>query len=276
MLRDLLSPDGSIYLHIDYKIGHYVKLMMDEVFGRDNFRNDIARIKCNPKNFSRAAYGNIKDMVLFYSRGPEPVWNEVREPLSLKDVASRFSRVDRNGRRYTTIPLHAPGHTISGPTGQPWRGLYPPAGRHWRVDPEQLESLDRAGQIEWSRNGVPRKRLYADESSGKKIQDIWTFKDPTRPQYPTEKNLDLLDRIIKTSSNEGDLVLDAFAGSGTTMVAAVKLGRRCIAIDESPAAISVIKKRLDSCSAPYTATTVSASRSSNRKLKGQEMLVGAA
>jgi adenine-specific DNA-methyltransferase len=139
-----------------------------------------------------------------------------------------------------------------------------------------LESLDRAGQIEWSRNGVPRKRLYADESSGKKIQDIWTFKDPTRPQYPTEKNLDLLDRIIKTSSNEGDLVLDAFAGSGTTMVAAVKLGRRCIAIDESPAAISVIKKRLDSCSAPYTATTVSASRSSNRKLKGQEMLVGAA
>lgn len=131
-LRQLMSDRASIYLHIDYKIGHYVKIIMDEVFGRENFRNDIARIKCNPKNFRRRAYGNIKDMILFYSKTDSPTWNEPRISLTDEEVHRLFGKVDASGRRYTTVPLHAPGETQNGKTGQPWRGLMPPKGRHWR------------------------------------------------------------------------------------------------------------------------------------------------
>lgn len=163
LLHALLSERGSIYLHIDTKIGHYVKVLMDEVFGPENFRNDITRIKCNPKNFARCAYGNMKDMVLFYSKGPEPIRNDPRDPFAEGDIDRLYPKVDANGRRYTTIPLHAPGETRKGPTSQPFKGLNPPAGRHWRTGVATLEEWDRQGLIEWSRNGVPRKRKYADE-----------------------------------------------------------------------------------------------------------------
>lgn len=108
LLRALLSPHGSIYLHIDYKVGHYVKVLMDEVFGAENFRNDITRIKCNPKNFSRRAYGNVKDMILFYSKGMNPIRNDARVPFADSDLERLYPKIDRDGRRYTTIPLHAP------------------------------------------------------------------------------------------------------------------------------------------------------------------------
>ncbi|MDH7488193.1 MAG: site-specific DNA-methyltransferase [Anaerolineae bacterium] len=243
-LRELMSDRASIYLHIDYKIGHYVKIIMDEVFGRENFRNDIARIKCNPKNFRRQAYGNIKDLILFYSKTDSPTWNEPRMPLLAEDVERLFKKVDKSGRRYTTVPLHAPGETQNGKTGQPWRGLMPPKGRHWRSPPEVLEELDRQGLIEWSATGVPRKKIFADEQVGKKAQDVWEFKDPQYPCYPTEKNLDLLKFIIGASSNPGDLVLDCFCGSGTTLVAAQQLGRRWIGVDQSEHAIAVAERRL--------------------------------
>ncbi|NLK13873.1 MAG: site-specific DNA-methyltransferase, partial [Spirochaetales bacterium] len=200
--KELLSPRGSIYLHIDYKIGHYVKVLMDEIFGRANFRNDISRIKCNPKNFSRLGYGNIKDLILFYSNGPEPIWNEARIALNEKDLKRLFKKVDKDGRRYTTIPLHAPGETRNGETSGTFKGLLPPKGRHWRSSPKVLEELDEQGLIEWSKNGVPRKIIYADEHAGKKLQDIWEFKDPQYPTYPTEKNLQLLKTIVAASSNE--------------------------------------------------------------------------
>lgn len=122
--------------------------------------------------------------------------------------------------------------------------MAPPAGRHWRSAPGVLEELDKQGLIEWSRNGVPRKRMYLDESAGKKLQDVWEFKDPQYPNYPTEKNLDMLKMIVKSSSNEGDLVLDCFAGSGTTLVAAQSLKRNWIGVDQSQAAIEVVKERL--------------------------------
>jgi adenine-specific DNA-methyltransferase len=243
-LRELLSEHGSIYLHIDYKIGHYVKLVMDEVFGRDMFRNDITRIKCNPKNFSRKGYGNIKDLILFYSKSNDPIWNDPRSPLSEKDKDRLFRKVDLDGRRYATIPLHAPGETANGNTGKAWRGMKPPRGRHWRSEPAVLEELDRQGLIEWSINGIPRKKIFLDEKDGKKMQDIWEFKDPQYPQYPTEKNLDLLKLIIGTSSNEGGLVLDCFCGSGTTLVASQLLNRSWIGIDSSEQAIKVVKKRI--------------------------------
>ena len=248
-LRELMSDKASIYLHIDYKIGHYVKLIMDEVFGRENFRNDITRIKCNPKNFQRKGYGNIKDLILFYSKSSNPTWNHPTMPHSDEEVGRLFKRVDKDGRKYTTIPLHAPGETTNGNTGKEWRGVKPPKGRHWRSDPAVLEELDKRGLIEWSSTGVPRKRIYFDESVGKKMQDIWEFKDPQYPNYPTEKSLDLLKFIIIASSDENDLVLDCFWGSGTTLVAAQELGRHWIGIDASDAAIRVSKKRLSGLSA---------------------------
>lgn len=243
-LRELMSNKASIYLHIDYKIGHYVKIIMDEIFGKKNFRNDITRIKCNPKNFSRKAYGNIKDLILFYSKSENPTWNDPKIPFTEEDIERLFRKIDKNGRKYTTIPLHAPGETENGKTGQAWRDVKPPKGRHWRSKPEVLEELDKQGLIEWSASGVPRKRIYADERNGKKMQDIWKFKDPQYPSYPTEKNLDLLKFIIENSSNEDDLVLDCFCGSGTTLVAAQELGRNWIGIDNSEHAIKVAKKRL--------------------------------
>jgi len=243
-IRELLSDRGSIYLHIDYKIGHYVKLIMDEVFGTKNFRNDITRIKCNPKNFQRKGYGNIKDLILFYSKSDNPTWNHPQIALSDEEEDRLFKKIDMNGRRYTTIPLHAPGETANGSTGKAWRGVKPPQGRHWRSAPAVLEELDKRGLIEWSSTGVPRKKIYLDEKEGKKMQDIWEFKDPQYPSYPTEKSLDLLKFIINASSNEGDLVLDCFCGSGTTLVAAQNLRRNWIGIDQSEAAIRVAQERV--------------------------------
>ena len=244
LLRELLSESGSIYLHIDYKVGHYVKLIMDEVFGSDMFRNDITRIKCNPKNFDRRAYGNIKDLILFYSKSSKPVWNDPRIPFSREDEERLFKKTDESGRKYTTIPLHAPGETSKGNTSGEWKGMKPPRGRHWLTDPAILEEWDNQGLIEWSANGVPRKKIFFDESEGKKMQDIWEFKDPQYPSYPTEKNLELLKFIIEASSNEGDLILDCFAGSGTTLAAAQCLNRNWIGIDESESAIKVIKQKM--------------------------------
>ncbi len=250
-LRELLSEDGSIYLHIDQKIGHYIKIIMDEVFGEENFRNDITRIKCNPKNFERKAYGNIKDVIFFYSKskpnGNDPMfWADYRLTLSEEEIEKQFPKIDKQGRRYATTPLHAKGETKNGPTGQPWKGSKPPKGRHWRYPPIELTRLDKAGLIEWSETNNPRKIIYADENKGKKIQDIWDFRDPgfVSESYPTEKDEELLKQIILSSSKEGDLILDCFCGSGTTIVAAEKLKRNWIGIDSNESAIITTEEKL--------------------------------
>lgn len=242
LIKELLSPRGSIYLHTDYKIGHYVKVMMDEVFGIENFRNDITRIKCNPKNFKRIGYGNIKDMILFYTKTDTPIWNEPKEEYSERDIAQLFPKKDKDGRRYTTVPIHAPGESD---TPKTFKGMLPPEGRHWRTDVAVLEEWDKAGLIEWSATGNPRKIIYADEREGKRVQDIWKFKDPQYPVYPTEKNADLLDLIIRTSSDKDSIVLDCFCGSGTTLKSASANGRRWIGIDVSGVAIDVIMKKMN-------------------------------
>lgn len=244
LARELLSPKGSLYLHIDCKIGHYVKVMMDEIFGANNFRNDIARIKCNPKNFSRKGFGNVKDMILFYTKNEEFIWNEPYEPFTHEDVARLYKKRTGDGRRYTTVPLHALGETATGATGGEFKGLKPPAGRHWRVSPTELEKLDEQKLIEWSENGVPRKIIFAGESKGKKVQDVWEFKDSPYPSYPTEKNLAMLERIVSTSSLEGSLVVDFFCGSGTTLLAAQRLGRRWLGVDKGKKAIETACARL--------------------------------
>jgi adenine-specific DNA-methyltransferase len=246
LIKELLSDRGSIYLHIDYKIGHYVKILMDEIFGITNFRNDISRIKCNPKNFNRIGYGNIKDMILFYTKTSKPIWNEPKMKYTEKDVLKLFPKVHRTGRRYTTVPIHAPGETTKGNSGKPFKGIKPPEGRHWRTDIDILEEWDKQGLIEWSSTGNPRKIIFADEKEGKRVQDIWEFKDPQYPVYPTEKNSEMLDLIVRTSSNEGSVVLDCFSGSGTTLVAAQKNNRKWIGIDSSDHAINATLKKLNS------------------------------
>lgn len=247
-LRDILRYEGSIYVHIGLQAAHYLKVLMDEIFGIENFLNDIARVKSNPKNFHRRAYGNIRDSILFYSRTPRKnIWNDPREPYTEEDIKRLFPKVDENGRRYTTVPVHAPGETKNGDTGKPWRGMLPPKGRHWRYPPETLDELDKQGKIEWSKNGVPRIKIYADEyiKKGKKMQDMWlNYKDPPYPEYPTQKNLEMVKKIIEASSNPGDIVLDAFCGSGTTAVAAEITGRRWICIDNSSTSIKVALKRI--------------------------------
>lgn len=242
LIRDLLSDKGSIYLHTDYKIGHYLKVMMDEVFGIENFRNDISRIKCNPKNFPRLGFGNIKDCILFYTKTNNAIWNEPYMPYQADDLKRLYPKIEKKtGRQYTTVPLHAPGE---GKKGDKFKGMLPPEGRHWRTSTEILETWDKEGLIEWSSTGNPRKKIYADEQLGKRVQDIWEFKDPMYPTYPTEKNEDLLDFIIKTSSNSDSLVLDCFCGSGTTLKAALKNSRKFIGIDQSSLAIEAAKEKL--------------------------------
>ena len=246
IMKELLSERGSIYLHIDYKIGHYVKIIMDEIFGFKNFKNDITRIKSNPKNFNRKAYGNEKDLILFYAKNYDKnIWNDIRIPLGKAEIETRFSKIDGNGRRYTTIPLHAPGETKNGNTSKTWHGMSVPEGRHWRTDPSEFDRLNSLGLIEWSSTGNPRIIKYADEHKGKKIQDIWTFKDPQYPIYPTQKNSKMLEQIILQSSNENSIVLDCFAGSGTTLTCAKKLNRYWVGMDNSAIAIEIIKKQFD-------------------------------
>ena len=246
LIRELLADDGSICVHIDCKIGHHVKVLMDQVFGSANFRSDITRIKCNPKNFQRLGYGNVKDMILFYTKGESFVWNHPRVPFVEQDLQRLFRKIDAEGRRYTTTPLHAPGETKNGPTGEPWKGLNPPPGRHWRYTPDVLTALDEANLIEWSSTGNPRKKIYAEDASanGKYLQDVWVFKDPPYPRYPTEKNLDMLKVIVGASSNPGDLVMDCFCGSGGTLVAAQEMGRRWIGVDRSEVAVGICEDRL--------------------------------
>lgn len=254
LLHALLSPQGSIYVHLDQKMVHYVKVLMDEIFGQKNFVNEITRIKCNPKNFQRNAYGNVKDTILFYTKTDNHIWNEPRESYSDEALIRLFPRVDAHGRRYTTTPLHAPGETQDGPTGKPWKGIPAPKGRHWRYAPDVLTKLDKEGLIEWSKKGNPRLIKYADEQAklGMKRQDLWTdFKDPMYPVYPTEKNLSMLEMIVKTSSRKDSLVLDAFHGSGTTLVAAERTGRKWIGIDIGGIATQVASKRLTELGAKF-------------------------
>lgn len=246
LMRELLSEQGSIYVHIDSKMGHYLKIIMDEIFGIENFKNDIARIKSNPKNFSRRAFGNEKDMVLFYAKNAKKnIFNQITAPLTDDEKQVMFEKIDENGRRYNTVPVHAPGETINGETGGLWRDMLPPKGRHWRCSPSELDELDKQGLIEWSKNGVPRIKKFADEHKGKKIQDIWRYKDPMYPDYPTQKNSEMLEMIIAQSSNPNSIVMDCFAGSGSFLKASAKLGRHWIGIDASNIAIQIIQTQLE-------------------------------
>ena len=216
LMYELLSQKGSLYLHIDYKIGHYIKIMLDDIFGFNHFKADITRVKCNPKNFKRRNYGNIKDMILFYTKTDNYIWNDTQISVTDCDIKKRYSKIDEKGR-YTTVPLHAPGETIHGETSKPFRGQLPPQGRHWRYTPKELERLYNSGMIEVSKSGNMRIKNYASEYMDKKVQDIWEYKDSQNINYPTQKNRDMLEFIVLNSSNEDSVIMDCFCGGGTTL-----------------------------------------------------------
>jgi DNA modification methylase len=244
-LREFLSESGGIYVHLDWHVGHYAKVVLDEVLGQENFLNEIIRVKCNPKNYTSSSFGNIHDVIYSYSKAEQHVWNKILAPVAPKDLEGSFPLIEKGTtRRYTTVPLHAPG-VRNGETGKQWKGLPPPKGRHWAFVQKQLDKFEHEKRIEWSETGNPRLKMYADENRGFPVQDIWVeFKDTRQDVYATQKPEALLDRIIKASSNEGDLVLDCFVGSGTTAAVAEKLNRRWIACDLGRFAIHTTRKRL--------------------------------
>lgn len=155
---------------------------------------------------------------------------------------------EKTGRRYKKVPIHAPG-TRNGETGKEWRGKMPPKGKHWQYTPEKLDEMDAAGEIYWSPTGNPRRMVFCDPAKGIPVQDIWLdYRDSINQAqqttgYPTEKNFDMLKLIVEASSNPGDIVLDCFAGSGTTLGAAFETGRHWIGVDNSPESIKAIFKR---------------------------------
>jgi len=250
LIHRLLADDGSLYLHLDERMVFHFRVILDEIFGEQSYRNCITRKKCNPKNYTRKTYGNVADYVLFYTKSSEYVWNRPVEPWS-EERTREYRYVDDKGRRYMRVPLHAPG-VRNGETGKPWRGKLPPPGKHWQYPPATLDAMDAKGEIYWSPTGNPRRKVYLEDSAGVPLQDIWMDLRDAHNQnikitgYPTEKNPILLERIIKASSNPGDLVLDCYAGSGTTLAAASALGRRWIGVDLSHEAIQTILRRLRS------------------------------
>lgn len=249
LLRELLCDEGSIYVHLDTNMTSQIKIIMDEVFGAKNFRGFITRKKCNNKNSTKNTYGNISDYILFYSKTDKFTWHRATSVWTDEKILKEYPCIDEaTGRRYKKVPVHAPG-IRNGETGKEWRGMLPPPGKHWQYTPERLDEFDRNGEIYWSSNGNPRRKVFLDYDKGIPVQDIWMDVQDSLNQnikitgYPTEKNPHLLKRIIEASSDKGDLVLDCFAGSGTTLGIAEQLGRKWIGIDNSSEAINNILKR---------------------------------
>lgn len=251
IMKELLADDGSIYIHLDNKMVFHIKVLMDEIFGSENFRSMITRKKCKSKNFTKNSFGNISDYILFYSKSSSAVWNKQYDQWTDKKIVKEYPfREEESGRLYKKVPIHAPG-TRNGETGKNWKGMMPPEGKHWQFLPSKLDEFDRKGEIYWSKTGNPRRKVYLDESSGIAIQDIWldyldvNNQNTQTTGYPTEKNIEMLKRIILASSNVGDLVMDCFAGSGTTLVAANELNRNWIGIDIGSESIKVILNRFE-------------------------------
>jgi len=265
-LARVLKKTGSFYYHCDWHASHYVKVMLDQIFGENNFQNEIVW----KRSFAHSGakhYGPVHDVIFFYTGSAEYVWNRQYQPYDPDYVETFFDHVDADGRRWMRMDLTGDG-IRHGDSGEPWRGINVKAkGRHWAIPVEaveqyklpvdatsqqKLDALDAAGAIHWPKkgDGVPRLKRYADKSLGVPLQTVWNDIRPIhnlsteRLGYPTQKPLPLLERIVKASSNPNDIVLDAFCGCGTALVAAENLGRQWIGIDISPTACRVMAKRL--------------------------------
>ena len=253
-LRRVLKPTGSIYLHCDPTASPHLRLLMDAVFGKENFRNEIVWKRTSAHSGVIRVYGRIHDLILFYTMSNDSCWNPIFQEYDPAYVHTFFDHVDPDGRRWKRMDLTAAGVTKHGPSGEPWRGIdISEKGRHWASRPEEMDRFDAEGKIHWPKRegGMPRLKQYLDEMPGVPLQDIWSDIRPIhnlakeRLGYPTQKPEALLERIIKASSNEGDLVLDPFCGCGTTICAAQKLNRRWIGVDITHLAVTLMKYRLE-------------------------------
>ncbi len=266
-LERVLKPTGSLYLHCDPTASHYLKILLDAIFGIENYRNHITW-KRTSAHSSAKKWGPISDNILFYTKSDDFVWNKVYQPYDQQYIDDYYRYKDERGR-YQIVDLTGPG-TRQGDSGRPWRDVDPTdSGRHWAIPSSALESaypdrdlsalsvqerldlLDEAGLVHWPERGEkPRHKRYLDEGEGVLIQDIISDIRPLGSQakerlsYPTQKPEALLERIIRASSNEGDLVFDPFCGCGTTIAAAHKLNRSWIGIDITHLSIALQKYRL--------------------------------
>jgi DNA modification methylase len=251
-LRRVLKQTGSLYLHCDPAASHYLKVMADSIFGSKRFVNEIIW-KRTGAHSGKKGFGPAHDTLLLYAKSTDYFWESVRGPYDPEYVAGKFTKSDPDGRRFQPISL-TPSGTRNGETGQPWRGIDPTArGYHWKYRPSKLDELDAAGRIYWPKKqgGMPRLKFYLDEAPGMLLQDIWMDIPPINARaaerlgYPTQKPEALLDRIIRSSSRAGDVVLDPFCGCGTTIAVAQRTGRDWIGIDISPTAVALMKRRLE-------------------------------
>ena len=264
-MRRVLKPKGALYLHCDPVASHYLKMLLDSVFGAAAFRSEIIW-KRTGAHGSAKRWGPVHDTLFFYSMSEGYVWTFPTVAHGEDYVEKAFKQTDADGRLFQAISLTGSG-TRQGESGKPWRHINPTdEGRHWAIPGEvmkrhklsgktvqdRLDALDAAGLVFWPKGGegTPRLKWYADELGGMAISDLWTDIPPIGAQaqerlgYPTQKPLALLERILLASSNEGDVVLDPFCGCGTAVHAAQKLGRQWIGIDITHLAISLIEKRL--------------------------------
>ncbi|WP_331710287.1 DNA methyltransferase, partial [Sphingomonas sp. CCH9-H8] len=242
-LHRVLKAEGSLYLHCDPTASHYLKLLLDAVFGAERFRNEITW-KRTAAHSDGGRYGRNTDTILFYAKGAKPRWNPLFTPYDA-DYAARFRNRDPDGRRWMDDNL-----TAKGLSGGGYHYAYKGVSSYWRMPVETMERLDREGRLHFTRTGGIRLKRYLDEARGSPVQALWTDIPALNSQaqerlgYPTQKPIALLERIIAASSDPGDLVLDPFCGCGTAVHAAEKLGRRWAGIDITHLAIGLIEKRM--------------------------------
>lgn len=252
LIKRLLSNTGSLYIHLDWHVVHYIKTLLDEIFGYEQFRNEIIWKRSSIATNANTQWRNSHDVILFYTKSSENVFHVQYGEYS-ESSKKHFSKKDEKGF-YQPVPLLGSGRT-KGETGKVWRGIDPNQigknGMHWLKKPEVLDQLDAEGKIYWSeRGGLPRLKYYLHESKGRYVSDFWDDIYVINSManealgYPTQKPEALLERIIKASSNEGDLVADFFCGSGTTMAVAEKLGRRWIGCNLDKVGLQVSRNRL--------------------------------
>jgi len=250
-LHRVLKPTGSLYLHCDPTASHYLKILLDAVFGAKNYRNEVIwkRTSSHP---SAKRWGPVHDVIFFYSKGKDFLWNKTYAAYDPEYIETFFDMKDSDGRRWKRSDMTGAG-TRNGETGLPWRGIDITAkGRHWGNPPTVLDDLDAKGRVHWpaKEDGMPRLKQYPEDLPGVPIPDVISDIRPMhnlsdeRLGYPTQKPVALLERILAASSNEGDVVLDPFCGCGTTVHAAQKLNRQWIGIDVTHLAIGLIEKRL--------------------------------
>jgi DNA modification methylase len=258
LLRELLSDDGSIYLHCDSRKNFQLRCLAEEVFGSEYFRNEIIWKRTSAHSDS-AFYGQVHDTILFLTKGNRPVWNPQKAEYEDWYIERYYRYKDENGRRFKSGDLSAYG--LSGGGYQyTWKGVE----GYWRCPPKTMEKLDHDGKLYYTDNGIPRLKQYLDEVEGLPVQTLWDDIQPVvswsseGEEYPTQKPEALLERIIQASSNQGDLILDCFLGAGTTVYVAQKLGRRWIGCDINRGAIQTTSKRLSGIIKDQTITNSAA------------------